>query len=69
VSDKTYLPTLSLDDAGQNSNSDAEVSHLWAKEALRRRDEVRNGKVKTVSAEDTAVLVRRVLAGFAPSGE
>jgi len=33
----------------------------WAKEALRRRDEVRTGKVKTVPAEDVYRRIERLL--------
>ncbi len=34
--------------------NDDSVREAWANEALRRRDEVRSGKVKTVSAQQVA---------------
>ena len=36
---------------------------VWAAEALRRRDEVRNGKVKTISRAEGMARVRRAVEG------
>jgi len=38
---------------------DACVRQLWVAEALRRRDEVRNGQVQTIPAEQGLAQVRR----------
>lgn len=38
------------------------MREVWAAEALRRRDEVREGKVSTVSGEDAFARVRRALS-------
>ena len=38
---------------------DAYVRQLWVAEALRRRDEVRNGQVQTIPAEQGLAQVRR----------
>ena len=35
---------------------------LWAKEALRRRDDVRSGKVQTIPGDEAFVRVRRAVA-------
>jgi len=43
----------SLDPADNN-----ELKAAWAKETLRRRDEVRSGAVKTISAEEVFRRVR-----------
>lgn len=40
---------------------DGYVRQLWAAEALRRRDEVRSGRVKTIPAEQALAQVRRAL--------
>ena len=42
---------------------DGVVRRLWAAEALRRRDEVRSGRVKTISADETLARVRSAVAG------
>jgi len=34
---------------------------LWATEALRRRDDVRSGRVKTISSEEGLASVRRAV--------
>lgn len=40
---------------------DAEIKKLWIAEALRRRDEVRSGSVKTISARLALEQVRRTV--------
>lgn len=35
---------------------------LWVAEALRRRDDVRSGRVKTISSEEGLARVRRAVA-------
>ena len=35
---------------------------LWAAEALRRRDDVRSGRVKTISGDEALARVRRAVA-------
>lgn len=40
--------------------SDADVREAWTDEALRRRDEVRSGKVKTFSAEDSRTRIKEL---------
>ena len=37
------------------------IERLWAAEAVRRRDEVRSGQVKTVPADEAQRRVRRIL--------
>ena len=41
---------------------DLKIQKLWAVEALRRRDEVRNGLVKTIPGEEVLERVRRAVA-------
>lgn len=41
---------------------DQEIQGLWAKEALRRRDEVRSGLVKTIPGPEALERVRRAVA-------
>jgi putative addiction module component (TIGR02574 family) len=41
--------------------ADDAVGTLWAAEALRRRDEVRSGKVETIPAEAALARVRALL--------
>ena len=41
---------------------DGYVRQLWVTEALRRRDEVRSGRVQTVPAEEALTRVRRAVA-------
>lgn len=41
--------------------ADEDVRALWAAEALRRRDEVRSGKVQTIPAEVALERVRSLL--------
>lgn len=41
---------------------DGLLRKLWAMEALKRRDEVRNGLVKTIPAEEALAQVRRAVA-------
>lgn len=38
-----------------------EVEQLWATEAIRRRDEIRSGKVKSVPGEQVLDEVRRLV--------
>ncbi len=40
---------------------DGYVRQLWVAEALRRRDEVRNGRVQTIPADQALAQVRRAL--------
>lgn len=40
---------------------DGYIRQLWAAEALRRRDEVRNGQVKTIPSEEALTRVRRAV--------
>jgi len=42
---------------------DSVVRRLWAAEALRRRDEVRSGQVKTFSADEALKRVRHAVDG------
>jgi len=42
-------------------SEDAEVRRAWAAEAIRRRDGVRSGKVKTIPGEQVLAEVRRML--------
>ena len=41
--------------------TDNDVRASWAAEAIRRRDEVRSGKVKTVPADEALARVRALL--------
>ena len=41
---------------------DGYVRQLWAAEAIRRRDEVRNGRVKTIPGDEALARVRRAVA-------
>lgn len=41
--------------------SDPEIRDLWAAEALRRRDEVRQGKTQTIPGESALTQVRNSL--------
>jgi putative addiction module component (TIGR02574 family) len=38
-----------------------EIGRLWADEAVRRRDEVRSGRVKALSGEQVTAEVRRAV--------
>lgn len=40
---------------------DRDVQALWATEAMRRRDEIRNGLVTPVSRQDALERIRRIL--------
>jgi len=44
------------------SLEDAELEKEWADEAIRRRDEVRSGKVKAVPAAEVYRRIERLLA-------
>jgi putative addiction module component (TIGR02574 family) len=41
---------------------DGHIRQLWAAEAARRRDEVRNGRVKTIPGDEALARVRESLA-------
>ena len=41
---------------------DGMVRQLWAAEALRRRDEVRSGRVQTIPSDDVLAHVKRAFA-------
>jgi putative addiction module component (TIGR02574 family) len=38
------------------------VRQLWATEAMRRRDEVRNGRIKTIPSDEALARVRSAVA-------
>ena len=40
---------------------DGYLRQLWAAEALRRRDDVRSGRVKTISGDEAFARVRRAV--------
>ena len=40
---------------------DGEIKRAWAAEALRRRDEVRSGKVKTIPGDEVLAEIRQML--------
>ncbi len=40
---------------------DTEIQQAWAAEAIRRRDEVRKGRVKTIPSEDVIAEIREML--------
>ena len=42
-------------------DTDSAIQSIWATEAKRRRDEVRNGSVQTVSGDDALAQVRRLI--------
>lgn len=42
-------------------DTDSTIQSIWATEAKRRRDEVRNGSVQTVSGDDALAQVRRLI--------
>jgi putative addiction module component (TIGR02574 family) len=44
------------------SLDETELETVWADEAIRRRDEVRSGKVKTVPAAEAYRRIERLLA-------
>ena len=44
------------------SLEDVDIDRQWAKESIRRRDEVRNGKVKPVPAAEVYRRIDRLLA-------
>ncbi len=41
---------------------DGTVRQLWVAEALRRRDDVRSGRVKTIPGDEALARVRRAVA-------
>lgn len=44
------------------SEENFDLQELWAAEALRRRDEIRTGKVHTIPAEEALARVRAAVA-------
>jgi len=42
--------------------SDAEIQQVWVAEAIRRRDDVRSGRVKTIPGDEALARVRRSMA-------
>jgi putative addiction module component (TIGR02574 family) len=42
-------------------SEDGFARQLWAAEALRRRDDVRSGRVKTISSDEALARVRRAV--------
>lgn len=42
---------------------DREIQALWVAEAMRRRDEVRNGKVAPIAGDEALNRVRQIAAG------
>lgn len=44
------------------SLEDADLEQQWVDEAIRRRDEVRNGKVKPISSRQVYSRIERLLA-------
>ena len=45
-----------------DSVEDEKIHRLWAAEALRRRDEVRSGRVKTIPSNEALKRVRKAVA-------
>jgi hypothetical protein len=45
-----------------DSVEDEKIHRLWAAEALRRRDEVRGGRVKTIPGDKALARVRKAVA-------
>ena len=44
-----------------NFSEEDEIQQAWAAEAIRRRDEVRSGKVQTIPGEQVLAEVRQML--------
>ena len=42
-----------------DSEPEDEAQHLWAAEAIRRRDEIRTGRVQPIPADEVLAEVRR----------
>lgn len=40
---------------------DSEIKRAWAAEAVRRRDEVRSGKIKTIPGDEVLAEIREML--------
>ena len=40
-----------------------EIQRLWAAEAIRRRDEVRSGRVQPIPGDEVLAEVRRIVGG------
>jgi hypothetical protein len=60
TADKVILADRLIESIGESEN---EVLHgNWAAEAIRRRNEVRNGDVKTIPKDEALAQVRRVIS-------
>jgi hypothetical protein len=60
TADKVILADRLIESIGESEN---EVLHgNWATEAIRRRNEVRNGDVKTIPKDEALAQVRRVIS-------
>lgn len=57
LKDRTYLAERLI-----ASLEESELETQWAAEAVRRRDEVRSGKVKSVPATEVRRRIERLLA-------
>lgn len=57
VKDRTYLAERLI-----ASLEESDLERQWTEEAVRRRDEVRSGKVKTVPAAEAYRRIERLLA-------
>ncbi len=44
------------------SGDDGSLRRMWAQEALRRRDDIRNGRVQAIPGEEALASVHRALA-------
>lgn len=42
-------------------SEDGDIQQAWASEAIKRRDDVRSGKVKTIPGEDVLAEVRQMI--------
>ncbi len=59
VSSRAELAEKLVESLDFSENDD--IQQAWATEAIRRRDEVRSGKVKTIPGEEVLAEVRRML--------
>ena len=59
VSSRAELAEKLVESLEFSENGD--IQQAWAVEAVRRRDEVRSGKVKTIPGEEVLAEVRRML--------
>jgi putative addiction module component (TIGR02574 family) len=46
----------------RSTDENKAIEQLWATEACRRRDEIRNGRVQTIPGDEALKQVRRALA-------